>query len=473
MKYSKCKRVICLMLCAVLAVSLFASCGRSEKTPVIEPMEIEEVDTFSFDFIGGTDVMPIAGFYGPQIHSYSSKGQSLPDYYTDEFFELLTECGLNVICYSGADYAVDPELTMKTLDLGQKHGIGIYVSDSYITNNVAENTLSVTELDERLSNYIDHPACVGLQVVDEPSSDNYNAYAERRMSDYATLYQRLTELDVTAYGNLYRLNQLGMIKYELYVQEFIDTCPTKYLEFDNYPFKEDTNTEYSQNWFQNLSIIRANAEEAGIPFWTFIQAGAQWNDEKVKKETNGYFPTEGGFQWLINTALAYGTKGIHYFPTLQPYWFAYTKTDDLDFERNGLIGAWGNKNRWFYYAKNANAHIAVIDEVLMNSVNKGILLSDISTPEHFEEVGYILEGTSWRELKDIDGESMVGCFNYMGKSAFYVVNYDFEYAQEISLDFYDSYNMRVVQNAETSYVNADNLTLTIYPGEGVLIVMEN
>ena len=41
------------------------------------------------------------------------------------------------------------------------------------------------------------------------------------------------------------------------------------------------------------------------------------------------------------------------------------------------------------------------------------------------------------------------------------------------IQFYDSYNMRVVQNAETSYVNADNLTLTIYPGEGVLIVIEN
>ena len=84
-----------------------------------------------------------------------------------------------------------------------------------------------------------------------------------------------------------------------------------------------------------------------------------------------------------------------------------------------------------------------------------------------------MDGTSWRELKDISGETMVGCFNYLGKSAFYVVNYDTEYAQKITLDFYDSYNMRVVQKAETSYVNTNSLTLQVHAGDGVLIVIEN
>jgi hypothetical protein len=92
---------------------------------------------------------------------------------------------------------------------------------------------------------------------------------------------------------------------------------------------------------------------------------------------------------------------------------------------------------------------------------------------HFDKVEYVLEGTSWRELKDINGESMVGCFNYLGKSAFYVVNYDTEYAQNITLDFYDNYDMRVIQKGETSYVDTDCLTLTMGAGEGVLIVIEN
>ena len=406
--------------------------------------------------------------------SYSARGQKLPDYYTDEFFSLVAECGVNVLAYTGADYADDPELTMKLLDLGEKYGIGIYVTDSYITSNIGENTLSLEELDERVNNYINHPACLGLQVVDEPVSDNYNSYhPEKNMKLYSTLFNRLKELGVTTYGNLYRLNELGPYRYELYVQEFIDTCPTQYLEFDNYPFKTDDSKEYALNWFQNLSIIRDNAEEAGIPFWTFIQAGAQWNDAKEKIETNGYFPSEGNFNWLINTALAFGTKGIHYFPTVQPSHFAYTKTDDLDFQRNGLIGAWGNKNRWYYYAQNANEHIGIIDEVLMNSVNKGILLSGTLMDGHFDDVKFILEGTSWREVASIDGDAMVGCFNYEGKTALYVVNYDMENAQNIKLTFQNNYLFSVTQNANKEYMSGNGIELSMNAGEGVLIVFES
>ena len=54
-----------------------------------------------------------------------------------------------------------------------------------------------------------------------------------------------------------------------------------------------------------------------------------------------------------------------------------------------------------------------------------------------------------------------------------MVNYDTEYAQNITLDFYDNYDMRVIQKGETSYVDTDCLTLTMGAGEGVLIVIEN
>ena len=43
----------------------------------------------------------------------------------------------------------------------------------------------------------------------------------------------------------------------------------------------------------------------------------------------------------------------------------------------------------------------------------------------------------------------------------------------LRIQFYDSYNMRVVQKAETSYVNTNSLTLQVHAGDGVLIVIEN
>ena len=72
-----CKKILSLALCLLMAASLFTACGK-EKTPKIEPMELEEVVNFSYDFIGGTDVMPIIGFNGPQVYTYSVNGQSIP-----------------------------------------------------------------------------------------------------------------------------------------------------------------------------------------------------------------------------------------------------------------------------------------------------------------------------------------------------------------------------------------------------------
>lgn len=468
MKYGK--RIACLALCILLSASLLTACGGKS---AIAPMEIEEVVNFSYDYIGGTDVMPIVGFNGAQTYTYSTNGQSIPESITDEFMQMVKECGINTISSNGADFARYPELTKKLLDLGEKYGVGIYVVDSLIYNNYGENALSIQELDERVNNYINHPACVGVYVKDEPSSDVYNKHNPDRMALYSPIFKNMKELGITTYGNLFRLNDLGMDLYEQYVQEFIDTCPTKFLSYDIYPFMENNSLENANLWFQNMSVIRSNAEEVNIPFWTFVQAGSQWNDAKEHFDTNGYYPEEGSFNWLVSTALAYGSKGIQYFPVLQPPHFAYTSTDDLDFERNGLIGAWGNKNRWWYYAKEINKQIVAVDEVLMNSVNKGVLLSGTSMDGHFDKVEYVLEGKSWRELKNITGESMVGCFNYQGKSAFYVVNYDTEYAQAITLDFYDNYNMRVIQKAETSYVDTNRLELTMNAGEGVLVVIEN
>ena len=108
----------------------------------------------------------------------------------------------------------------------------------------------------------------------------------------------------------------------------------------------------------------------------------------------------------------------------------------------------------------------------MNSVNKGVIIVSDRAKIDFEHSKLIIDGTSWRELKDVDDDVMIGCFNYNGKSAFYVVNYSKEFAQHVTLKFHDKYEMKVVQNAEEKFVKAKNLKLDMKAGEGLLIVME-
>ena len=132
----------------------------------------------------------------------------------------------------------------------------------------------------------------------------------------------------------------------------------------------------------------------------------------------------------------------------------------------------GNKNRWFYYIQGVNKQIAAVDEVLMNSVNKGMIATGKEAIEANAYSDYMLDGDSWRELTGVEGDTLIGCFNYQGRSAFYVVNYDYEYAQKITLNFADNYDMSVVQNAKETYINTKRLELTMAPGEGVLMVIE-
>ena len=108
----------------------------------------------------------------------------------------------------------------------------------------------------------------------------------------------------------------------------------------------------------------------------------------------------------------------------------------------------------------------------MNSVSKGVIITSKQAKADNKDSTCIIEGKAWRELVNVEGDAMVGCFNYQGKSAYYIVNYDMEYAQNITMDFYDNCNFTVTQNAEKKAFQGNSMELTMKPGEGVLVVME-
>ena len=72
-------------------------------------MDEEKVESYSFDVIGGKDVMPILGYYGPVLfdEEWKNKGAELafPDRFSEEFFELIAGTGINIIGKSDTNYA--------------------------------------------------------------------------------------------------------------------------------------------------------------------------------------------------------------------------------------------------------------------------------------------------------------------------------------------------------------------------------
>lgn len=472
MKYSFLKRSVSVLLCVASVLSI-CSCSAEEETAkanngevaCMELMEEEEVYAHSFDFIGGEDVMPIGGFFGPRASENSINGIAMPDYVNDEVFQMIADAGVNLITYSFLDYNQNPKQVIDTLELGEKYGVGITVFDRGLPSG---REYTVEEVDARISEYSDYPAFCGSHVVDEPISTHYAMGPSGYISDYASKINALSELGVWGYGNLLpNGNASTREKYKAYVDEWLTTTDIKMLMWDHYV--HDEGVEYI-DYFWSLSFGRETAAKYERPFWVFVQAGSHWGEDP--KDVEEYYPDEGEFLWNVNTSLAYGAKGIAYFPLIQPYYYANAVSKAYDFERHGIIGASMNKNRWWYYAQIANKQIEAIDEVLMHSVNKGIIITSDQAKKDNADSSCIIKGTSWREMKDITGDVMVGCFNYRGKSAFYVVNYDMEYAQDITMSFDNNYKFSVIQKGEKAKYQGNNVELTMKPGEGVLVVME-
>ena len=479
MKNKKMCRVISAGLGFVMACACLLGCSDSKEVVTIEPMEAEESFSLSYDVIGGRDVMPIGAYYGPYRSTFSVDGQSQPNLIKEETYADMAASGVNMMMYTTLYYDSSPKVVKEILDYGEKYGIGISVSDSTVRNMGAEEEIDMEKLTTRLSEYINHPAFLGVYLLDEPYTDSFatNTNQDQNLYRYERISQTLNQqVGIFTYENMLssRLSKKDKERFEDYLRECCDVLQPTYLMYDRYPF-DKAQEGMINRYFYDLAVVRKVSRDYKIPFWTFIQAGSQWNDEMAYFDSEGYYPDEGQFDWNINTCLAFGAQGISYFPYIQPYWFAYAESTDFDFERNGMLGAWGNKNRWYYYAKDISTQIQAIDEVLMNSVNKGVLACGEKATKDMELIGeydVLLEGTSWRELQNVQGDALIGCFNYQGRTALYVVNYSMEYAQKIDLTFQDSYDVTMIQAGKTSDLRGDGMTLDLLAGEGVLLVFE-
>ena len=475
----KLHRVVGVAMAIVTVSGCLLGCTDTKDPIVIEPMEAEESLSLSYDVIGGDDVMPVGAYYGPYRSAFSVDGQSQPNLIKEETYADMAKSGVNIMMYSTVNYAASAQTVKDMLSYGEKYGIGMVLSDSTVRNMRTDEEIDMEKLTTRLAEYINHPAFLGIYLLDEPYTDSFatNTNEDQNLYCFEKISRILNQdVGIFTYENMLssRLSKKDQERYEDYLRECCDVLQPSYLMYDRYPF-DKAQEGMINRYFYDLAVVRKVARDYKIPFWTFIQAGSQWNDAMEYFDSEGYYPDEGQFDWNINTCLAFGAQGISYFPYMQPYWFAYAKSTDFDFERNGMIGAWGNKNRWYYYAQDISTQIQAIDEVLMNSVNKGVLACGEDASKDMElitDYDVVLEGTSWRELKDVKGDALIGCFNYQGRTALYVVNYSMEYAQKIDLAFQDTYDVTMIQAGKTSDLHGDGITLDLLAGEGVLLVFE-
>ncbi|MBP3664369.1 MAG: hypothetical protein J6J03_04330 [Tyzzerella sp.] len=147
-----------------------------------------------------------------------------------------------------------------------------------------------------------------------------------------------------------------------------------------------------------------------------------------------------------------------------------------------------------------NAHIAAVDEVLMNADSLGIIASGTYATDNTTDIVVqtgSLGATTNRQLnatityddilydnkvkciESITGTTdygvLTGVFNYRGKVALYVVNYDTvtEAGQKVTIAFTDDYRYRTIDaSGEVEHVG-QSCEYTLAPGQAVLIVLDS
>lgn len=410
---------------------------------------------------GDAGVMPIAGFYG----AYGSL-------LTDEVYKLVRDCGINLVTYSKDTYGVDGETenVIAQLELAEKYGISLFIRDKALENL----NYTAVGLAAKIAEYSKYESFKGITVADEPGLQGVygSADGKRDLSKYNKLASAINSYaNLTGYINLFPLvSRLGdEAAYRSYLDEYCRTCNPKILSFDDYPFNDET-VESCGAYFKNLAVVREKAMEYKIPFWTFVQAG-QWNAPSSVPVL-----TEAGMRWNVNMNLAFGAKGIQYFPMIQPDPETYP-----EYIGNALIDVNGNKTVWYSYAENINAQIMAVDDVLINSESCGIMTvgyyaglntkdCGINIMDSYHEVTGI--STSESEPQGLTYGAVAGCFDYNGRTAVYVVNYDVTNSERITLSLDNSYKIQTISMEGVKNESGSSVTVELAAGGAALILIQ-
>ena len=518
MQNKKIKNYISLILSAFLTINLLSACNNSQSenenfesdavlyTEGMQYVESvkgtpKEYTALTFDYLGGEDVMPIGGFYGPYVSGGSIDGNERGDLLTSETFQLIKDAGVNMIVYGKDMWLGETGGTTANLilDLCEEAGIGYFMQSDWIENqlgaktepkpveNMALNTVAgVQTLQRILDNMTNNGTrkCVlGIHAKDEPfmhEIDNLevlmNAFYNKVENNYGL---ELFGNSLGKWNGKSTLhNTTSEITYNQYLQKYFSQAPFSMFSATYYPFiSSNTPENRITKMFETLMFYRELCLEKNIPSWRMLQAGGQWNDAGAWIPSVEPYQNEAELLFDVNLALAYGAKAIQYFTLVQPLHFAYEEGGKYDYERCGLIGANGNITRWYHYAKRANTQVQAVDEYLMHSANEGMIIHGSTARKFLVDEAIpnnsVFTENKYRELVEVLGDDcVIGCFDYQGGTALYVVNYSRAQKAETIVRFDNNYRYTVIQRGETADVVGTSIPLTLDMGEGALIVLK-
>lgn len=237
------------------------------------------------------DFFPIIPFVSPEKGRFGDR--------CAEVYALMAKGGCNVV---GAP--------LEMLDTCEAAGLKVLVADPRVWRGDYKTLTEETAERDLLSLLRDvknHPAVVGYFLGDEPGLESFRGLGimYRLIAKHAPGKTALLGL----FPNVASPStQLQALDYEAYVRDFAKTCNPPIFGYDHYDLTEDRLYPRDTYW-QNLELFRKVSIEQGIPFFVWVQAGGWF----MMRE-----PSAADQRFAVYTVLAYGAKGIGYYPYLSP-----------------------------------------------------------------------------------------------------------------------------------------------------------
>lgn len=400
--------------------------------------------------------MPIAGFNGAPIQTGN---------YTDSFitkqetFANIAESGMNTIYGLYEPINAYQSEVLKALNYCSMYNLSYLPCFSSAHTQTSINGIRSAFASAQYSD-----ALGGVIIRDEPSYSEYEAMAVSRGLFEQVIPNKLYHSNLfPTYARAQQLydrnNKVAPpaegYTYQQYVDDYIEIFNPQVLSYDFYPLSGNF-PNLSNGYFNNMSIIRKAALEANIPFWVYVPTCSYNKAVRI--------PTQSEIDWLVSTSLSYGCKGIQYFTCFLPI-------DGGEVFNGAIFDRSGNKTEVFDYVKKTNAHIKAVDYVLMRCISKGIVqvgLSTVAIPESDKIASY--GGFASASGK----HSIIGCFDFRGKTALYVTNNSISEAEEITLNFTEEFAGYIIKKTETEeFGKKGSVTLALDAGEGALVVLQD
>lgn len=444
-------RSFILLVMFLLSVSMLTSCGSKEVLP-----------DYAAD--KGVKAVRFAGLTEPPpANYYKYNGSDTPNsesYITVERYQEMKDCGINLIL-AHAEQNIYSENVTRALECAAEVGV------QYIAQfQSAVNFSDPERMKNAIGKILEHVACAGIVVKDEPSSNLF-----RSLGRSCKVFQQIS--DKYFYINLLPTYGVTETTYEKYIESYMQTVGNDFISVDHYPYNYDGLTHrMSETWLRNLEVVQNACVKYGVEHWEFLQGNKAYPYSKT--------PDYYDLSHQIYVSMAYGTQVMQYYCYFTPAEFG----DNEEFRC--LIDYYGKQTDIYDAAKKINNEIHEFGHVFMNYVEgwKGVLpvVGTENSKEYNTAFNHLQTAlTKHDRIKDVSSteDMIIGAFeDENGYDGLMFVNYSIpglRKTSEVSVTFNRATKAICYIGGKESIVELEKgkLNLTLAPGEGVFVIPVN